>query len=301
MPTVSIILPTYNRAHLLSRAIQSVLDQTYQDFELIIVDDGSTDNTEEIVKSFNDERIKYIWQGENKGVSAARNTGIKMAKGKYIAFQDSDDEWMPEKLEKQVRAFEAALPEVGIVYTGFFTVINDKKRYITSIGVTLEEGDIFSTLLKGNFIGAPTILIKRECFERVGMFDDLFPPMEDWKLLLKMSRHYQFKCIDEPLVTSYLQPDSISANQSALIKAFKLILETYFEDIKQDRRVLASYYFRLGNFLCPYGELSQGRSYLFRSIKTYPLDIKALGAFLASLFGQNIYKIVARSYRKLLR
>ena len=107
-PTVSIIIPTYNRAHLIGRAIQSVLNQTYQNFEIIVVDDGSTDNTEEMIKEFqkHDKRIKYIRHEKNRGGAAARNTGIKVARGEYIAFQDSDDEWLPEKLEKQMDVFQ---------------------------------------------------------------------------------------------------------------------------------------------------------------------------------------------------
>ena len=129
MPTVSIIIPTYNREQLLGRAIKSVLAQTYQDFELIIVDDGSTDNTERLVKSFNSEKTRYIRHRKNKGPAAARNTGIRSAKGDYIAFQDSDDEWMPEKLEKQMRAFTTAPPEVGVVYTSYYSTINKGKRF----------------------------------------------------------------------------------------------------------------------------------------------------------------------------
>jgi len=106
-PTVSVIIPTYNRAHLVGRSIQSVINQTYQDFEIIVVDDGSTDNTEDIIKEFQkkDKRIKHIKHNKNKGGSAARNTGIRAARGEYIAFLDSDDEWMPTKLEKQTSYF----------------------------------------------------------------------------------------------------------------------------------------------------------------------------------------------------
>jgi len=118
-PIVSVIIPTYIRAHVLAKAIQSLLNQTYQDFEIIVVDDGSIDNTEEVVKSFNDPRIRYIRHKENCGGSAARNTGIRAAYGECIAFQDSDDEWLPEKLEKQMQVFENAPAEVGVVYTGF--------------------------------------------------------------------------------------------------------------------------------------------------------------------------------------
>jgi glycosyltransferase involved in cell wall biosynthesis len=301
MPTVSIIIPTYNREHLLGRAIHSVLAQTYLEFELIIVDDGSTDNTERLVKSFNSEKIKYIQYRENKGIVAARNTGIQSAKGDYIAFLDSDDKWMPEKLERQMRIFEKAPPEVGIVYTGFVIIRNNKKKYVLSGGITSKDGDVFSNLLKGDFVLPSATLVKGECFKRAGMFDERFSPIEDSELFLRMSRYYQFKCINEPLVIYYPQPDSISANKSARIKPYRLILETYFEDLKQDKRILASYYVRLGNLLCCYGELSQGRGYIIRSIKAYPLDIRVLGALLVSLLGKSIYSMVAESYREIMK
>jgi hypothetical protein len=129
------------------------------------------------------------------------------------------------------------------------------------------------------------------------MFGEGFSPMEDWELFLRIARHFEFRFVDEPLVVQYHQPDSISANRSALIKAFKLILETYFEDIQQDKRVLANYYFRLGNYLCRHGELGQGRGNLIKSIKAYPLDTRALGALVLSLFGQGSYNAVAKVQR----
>ncbi len=299
-PTVSIVIPTYNRAHLLSRAIQSVLNQTYADFELIIVDDGSTDETEKLVKSFNSRMIRYIRYRENKGEAAARNAGIQSAKGEYLAFLDSDDEWMSEKLEKQMRIFEKAPPEVGIVYTGFVVTRNKKKKYILSGGMASENGDVFRNLLKGDFVLPSTILIKVECFKRAGVFDERFSRMADSELFLRMSRYYQFKCVNEPLVIYYPQPDSISANKSTCIKPYKLILEMYFEDIKQDKRILASYYFVLGDLVCCYGELSQGRDYFIRSVKAYPRDIRFFGAFLISLLGKRIYSVVAKRYHEII-
>jgi glycosyltransferase involved in cell wall biosynthesis len=300
MPTVSVILPTYNRARLLGRAIQSVFAQTYQDFELIVVDDGSTDNTESLVKSFNSEKIRYIRHRQNKGASAARNTGIQSAKGAYIAFQDSDDEWMPEKLEKQMRAFETAPPEVGIVYTGFFIITTNKREYKPSAEITPKDGNIFSSIIKGEYLVSPqTIVVKRECFEKAGLFDEHLPAMEDWEMALRLSKHYHFKYINEPLVLYYPQSDSLSRNKSAVIQAYQQVLERYFEDIKQDKRLMAKHYLRLGHFLYSNGELSQGRNHFTRSIKLYPLDIKAIGAFLFSCFGTRLYKILARRYWKL--
>ena len=165
-PKVSVIIPTYNRAHLVGRAIRSVLNQTYQDFEIIVVDDGSTDNTEEVVKSFNDPRIRYIRHEENKGAAAARNTGIKAAKGKFIAFQDSDDEWLPKKLEKQMEAFDNASPKVGVVYTGFWSIEGNVKRYSLNKEIVHKEGDIHSQILQGNFIGTPAAVVKKACFKK---------------------------------------------------------------------------------------------------------------------------------------
>ena len=214
-PKVSIILPTYNRAYIIEKAIQSVLNQTYQDFELIIVDDGSTDNTEEIIKKLQekDKRIRYIKLETNKGAAAARNEGIKIAHGKYITFQDSDDEWLPEKLEKQMKIFETT-PEDIIVYTGFWRIDGDEKTYIPDINISNREGYIHKELLKGNFVGTPSILLKKETLEKVALFDECLQRCQDWDLVIRLSEYYNFKLIDEPLYTSHILTDSISANMS---------------------------------------------------------------------------------------
>ena len=298
-PRVSVIIPSYNRAHLLGRAIQSVLDQTYQDFEIIVVDDGSKDNTEEVVRSFNDKRIRYIRHEVNKGGATARNTGIKAARCEYIAFQDSDDEWLPDKLEKQMKVFEKVSPKVGVVYTGFRRIENDKKTYIPSSKVSQKEGDIHKTLLKGNFVSTPVAVVKRECFKRGGMFDEELLPLEDWELWIRISKYYQFKVIDESLVISYHQPDSISANQNAVFRARKLILEKHFEDIKENREFLANQYFSMGVALCSCGELRQGRSYLVKAVMAYPLNIRSLLLAFISLFGQGACNKTTKSYRKI--
>jgi hypothetical protein len=117
------------------------------------------------------------------------------------------------------------------------------------------------------------------------MFDENLPRLQDWELFIRMSKYYHFKCIDEPLVTSYYQPQIISADQNALIRALELILEKHFEDIKRSRRLLGKHYFGIGLPLCSNGELKQGRRYLLKAVKTHPLNIKALGAVLVSLLG----------------
>ena len=180
MPKVSVIIPTYNRAHLIGRSIQSVLNQTYQDFEIIIVDDGSTDDTEDVIRNFNDSRIIYIRHKENKGPSAARNTGIKASKGEFIAFQDSDDEWFPEKLDKQIEAFEMN-PGFGIIYTDMLRI--DKEGAIKYWhSPTVSHGQIINPNTMDYQVmglGIISTLIKRECFNKVGYFDENYPRLED--------------------------------------------------------------------------------------------------------------------------
>ena len=300
-PTVSVIIPTYNRAKLLPRAIKSVLNQTFKDFEVIIVDDGSTDNTEEVINEFqkHDKRIKYIRHEKNKGAAAARNTGIKIAQGEYIAFQDSDDEWLPEKLEKQMKIFESAPAEIGVVYTGLWRMGNSRKVYIPSIKRVQKEGNIHIELLNRNFIALPTVIIRKECFKKAGMFDECFPRFQDWELFIRISRVYKFKYIDEPLVNSYFTPISISTDRDAFVKAFNLILEKYHEDFTKDRKILSKHQYLIGNFLCQNGDLHQGRDYLFRAVRLYPLNIKFLLATFISFLGQGIYNKVLKIYLKI--
>jgi len=247
-PTVSVVIPTYNRAHLLGGAIQSVLSQTYQDFELIVVDDGSTDDTEEVVRSFSDERLRHIRLEENSRTAAVpRNTGIKIATGEYLAFLDSDDEWLPQKLEKQVKAFEEASPKVGIVYTGMWWIRDNEKTYLPFSSVIQKEGNIGKELLKRNFVWGSVALVKKECFNRVGMFDEKLSYGEDCDMWLRVSKYYDFKLIDEPLVAAYYTSSSMSANPTAVSRGVILFIEKHFHEFKEnDKRSLAKFYFNAG-------------------------------------------------------
>jgi len=301
-PTVSIAIATYNRAHLLKRAIQSILNQTYQDFEIIVVDDGSTENTEEVVKSFTDKRIRFIKHKENKGLSATRNTGIKAARGKYVAFQDDDDEWLPEKLEKQMNVFKNAQRKVGVVYTGFWRIEGDKKIYIPSREIQQKDGDIHKEILKGNFITAQAAVVKKECFQISGMFDEQIASRQDWELWIKISKDWYFKFIDEPLTIVYRIPDSISLRQKVAITGWKPILEKHLTEFKKDRKLLAKHYLRIGaSFnLLDSREFYEGRKYIFKAIRTWPLiNISYLIIALISLLGLAPYTKVVKLYRRI--
>lgn len=239
MPAISIILPTYKRAHVLGRAIRSILNQTFQDFELIIIDDNSKDGTEEIVRGFNSEKIKYVCQAVKTSPAAARNNGVRLAQGRYVAFLDSDDEWMPDKLTRQFTELEKTPSEVGVIYSRCCLITNNIKTYVPPTWVNPKEGKIFCSLLKMSFVYLQSALVKRECFTRVGLFDENFRVAEDYDLFLRLSKIYHFRYIDEPLVIIYPQTDSISRNQNAHLASTRRLLEKYLEDIKPDKRLLA--------------------------------------------------------------
>jgi glycosyltransferase involved in cell wall biosynthesis len=299
MPTVSVIIPTYNRAHVLGRSIQSVLNQTFQDFELIIVDDGSTDDTEALVNRFRSKKIKYIRHQVNQGGSAAPapNTGLRLAKGDYIAFQDDDDEWMPEKLERQMKVMCTAPPEVGVVYARC-TKYDSLGYYIRPLKVAKKEGYLFKQLLNECCIQWTTALIRRECFDKVGLINENFLFARDWDFLLRISQHYQFLYIDDPLVIIYELPERRRLKYERRIVDIQRILEMYLPQIKQDRKVLAKYYDQIAHVSCMLGRIGQGRHYYLKSLKAYPMDIVSISAFLTSLLGSRIYNTAATIYRR---
>jgi glycosyltransferase involved in cell wall biosynthesis len=201
-PQVSIIIPTYNRAHFLPDAIESVFAQTYRNWELIVVDDGSTDNTKEVVEKYG-SRVRYFYQ-ENKGPGAARNLGIRQARGEYIAFLDSDDMWMPEKLERQVRLFERE-PDVGLAGCGCYYVDEGGTvRGAEQAPYTIDHKDMqVRCALVGSTDAA---MARRVCFEEVGLFDESLLRCEDWDMWLRISKRYTVKCIRDPLVKIRVHP-----------------------------------------------------------------------------------------------
>jgi len=294
-PLVSIVLPTYNRANLLERALRSIINQTYSNFEVIVVDDCSKDATEHVVRSFHDERIRYIRHEKNMGAVTARNTGINAGRGEYIAFQDSDDEWLSTKLEKQVNAFNFGPPDLGVVYTSFWLIDQGKKILIPRSDVKQTEGKIHTALLEKNFVNTPTTVVRKECFEKVGVFENL-PRLQEWGLWLKISKHYHFRHINEPLVNAYRQPDSISRNMNAFITARKIILKKYFSELSRTPKLLSQHYFEIGYALCLNGQIEAGRSYFHDAMKIYPLNIKLLLSNLISFFGLETYNKFATVY-----
>lgn len=231
MSRISVIIPTYNRAGKIEKSIKSVLDQTYKDFTLIIVDDCSKDNTEEVINEIGDERIVYHRLLENKGAGGARNEGARLAETEYIAFQDSDDIWLPDKLEKQVEYMENN-PDAGLVY-GKMKVISPEKTYEFPNDSVLGdlEGDIFHYLLRRNSIGTPVMFMKKKFFDEVGGFDTSLRCLEDWEFAIRFSKKFKIGYIDEVLIDSYLSDGGVSRNIGAYYETRCKILARYKEDI----------------------------------------------------------------------
>ena len=195
-PLVSVIIPTYNRGWIIKEAIDSILAQDYTEFELIVVDDGSTDHTSDVLDSYGND-IKVLFQ-KNKGVSAARNRGIAEASGKFIAFLDSDDLWLPQKLTVQIEFFnqtpDALICQTEEVWIRNGLRVNPKKRHKKPSGM------IFNPSLELCLVSPSAVMIRRSLFGRVGKFDETLPACEDYDLWLRISCRFPVHLIDTPLI-----------------------------------------------------------------------------------------------------
>ncbi len=282
MPTVSVVIPTYNRAHKIGRAIKSVLNQTFADFEIIIVDDGSADNTEEVVKGFADERISYIRHKQNSGTCAApRNTGIGAAQGEYIAFLSDDDEWLPQMLEKQVNKFKSVSADVGVIYCGY-AIVNDKTGETLSESIPNEGGDIFESMVKGDIaLGDLTPLVRKECFQKAGTFDTEFFICDLWDLLIRISKYYKFDFVPQVLCKYYIHPEQVSTSLERTIEGHDRITRKYRNYLSKpllSKRLqhIGTLYFYEGNF-------RQATKYFGEALKQ---NTGAIYAYMRFLLGQ---------------
>ncbi|AWK90283.1 glycosyltransferase family 2 protein [Azospirillum thermophilum] len=193
-PLVSIVIPAFNRAHTLRRAIASVLAQEIADWELIVVDDGSSDGSADIPLSYNDPRIRVLRHERNRGAAAARNTGVGAARGRYIAFLDSDDEWLPGKLATQLAAMEKPSGAPQVSCTGFVLHREESGRY--SERRPKADGSWFDTMLDGCYVSpGSTMMVRRDCFTAVGPLDEGLPRLEDWDWLLRCMERFSFDCL----------------------------------------------------------------------------------------------------------
>lgn len=230
---VSIIMPAYNRGYTIGNAIQSVLGQTSPNWELIIVDDGSEDNTEDVVKAFSDSRIVYMKNEQNKGANYSRNRGCKAAKGRFLAFLDSDNIWKETMIKRQLNVLENSEDKVAFAFCKQEVI--DKKVHIFP-SVEFDVDNLGKTLRRGNVVDTNTAILKREVLEAVGGFDDHMPRMQDWELFFRIVVVYHYKAIFIPeiLDTNVIQLNSISNDNHKYCKALNLFLRKHYNYFTSD-------------------------------------------------------------------
>ncbi|UPV76852.1 glycosyltransferase (plasmid) [Halorussus limi] len=270
MPTVSVVIPTYNRAELLTRAIDSVLAQTYDDFELVVVDDGSTDDTEAVVTGYDDDRVRYLAHETNRGANPARNTGIEAAEGEYVAFLDSDDEWRPRKLDAQLDRLSGTGDEWVAVYCDYEVTVPGASGLIREAAADLLATDDGEAVVEGgeDLVGptladtlhtgaGSTLLVRTEVARRIDGFDEDLDWFQDPDFLLRVLLEGNLAHVPEPLVVRHYSGSPDADTAAAADEEF---LDKHADSVRRAERdgydvrgahdlVLAKYYLREGRFL----------------------------------------------------
>jgi len=308
---VSVIIPTYNRAAFVCEAINSVFSQTFKDYEVIIVDDGSTDNTKEVLNSYC-RNIKYVFQ-ENQGASAARNTGLKQSKGNYIAFLDSDDMWLPSKLQKQVNILDRH-ENVGLVYSNI--AYCDELGNIQSVASKSKmflSGYLFKeVLLRKVMCGyPPTWLIRKTCFDAIGYFDTSLKMSEDRDFSVRIAKQYKIFGIIEPLTLVRQHDPNFRLGRSPAREReyyYFRFLDKLFRDNKDDptinkykKWIISDYNSSAGkNYLREWNS-KEARNRFWLSILNNPLNFGSYLYFIFALTGKTGIKNTILIRREILK
>ena len=289
---VTVIIPTYNRAHLIQRSIRSVLNQTYKNIELIVVDD-SNDDTEVKVKEIKDERLIYIKNKQRMGVSKARNMAIEISTGELIAFQDSDDEWHPDKLEKQVNLLLKSPPDVAAVYCGmeFFDIKTGKK-----IGDDRQNDNFKVDFLSGSHLphtpATQTVLIKKSVLNEVGFFDENLQVAEDTELAMRVSKKYRYGYVNEPLIKVARNHNSLMSNVKNYTLAKEIIIEKHKDFLS--KKILWGLCKEVANYYILKLEYKKAKEYIKKSFG-FEFDLKTAFQYGAIIFVPFLIKY---SYNK---
>lgn len=286
---VSVIVPSYNRSKLLPRALQSIMGQTYPNLEVVVVDDGSAEDVKGVVDGINDGRIMYLRHDANRGVSAARNTGIAAASGRYIGFLDSDDEWLPRKVEKQLASISKEHgPSVCYCFTEAYS--DDQQRLI-AVNRFSREGDILHYALIGNGLEkgwtglcvlVVELLMPREVLLKAGQFDERYRSHEDWELLIRLAADNRFVCVPEVLVRGHKHGMGHIVNRpDDVVRTRRLIFEAHRAQYYADRPAASAFFSALAYYQGLSGRrgeamLSLARAAAFRPLSKEPYAKAAL-------------------------
>lgn len=267
---VSVTVRAYNRAYILKQTIESILRSTYANIEVIVVDDGSTDNTRELMKGFTDPRVRYIVHETNRGASAAVDTGVRASRGDFVAVCDSDDHFLPEKIQKSVDRLKSLPARYGMVASNHYDALPDGTK---KIGITEKNhARIFPM--------PSTWVIRREVFDKIGSFDPRLWAGEDTEFWARFRSRYDFYFIEEPLVIKTASPDHFFANKEKLLKWRKLSAE----NVKGETRLYAFMLFIYAKDLWKCGYKTEARQNFFRAFLADPLRPVYLTRYLSSIF-----------------
>ena len=301
---ISVIIPTYNSVKYISEAICSVLLQTCTDYEIIVIDDGSTDSTREIIEN-NFTQVRYFYV-QNQGVSRARNYGIRRARGEFIAFLDADDLWLPEKLEKQLKVFDAD-QELMMVFTehrvfdtnGFRKAIFSKKK-------RLMKGDVVKNIFLYSHVALPTVMVRRQVFQEIGYFEEDLKAAEDDNLWMRIALKFRIHLLDEVLVHCRWTENSLSRSASNLFSGVLKnvdLIENKYPDLRKRlgraniRKKKSDIYSFYGYFLFSSGDYAMAKRYYLKSITFYP-KISSLIYCFSFFFPSTIIEQVRKMKRK---
>jgi glycosyltransferase involved in cell wall biosynthesis len=284
--TISVVVPAYNVERTILETIESVQQQTFSDFEIIVIDDGSTDQTSEIVKSLEDERIK-IFSYPNGGLPVARNRGISHATGKFIAFIDADDLWTSDKLELQLAALQQH-PEAGVAYSWTSDFVDEQKENLYSYEPMFFEGNVLPNLLVKNFlVSGSNPLIRREAIESVGEFDPMLKSCEDWDFYLRLAAKWNFVVVPKWQILYRRSSTSMSSKVEIMETAALTVLERAFQTISMEYQYLkpqsfawvfhycAQQYLRYATNL---SDVNQAGHRIWKAIRLYPRILFRRGA-----------------------
>ena len=275
---ISVIIPCYNREKLIKRAIKSLQDQTYSNIEIFVVDDCSTDNSVQVIKKQmeTDSRIKLLENQTNSGANYSRNQGIRAAKGSYLSFLDSDDEWTPETLELLYKKITNCPEKVGAVYSGMLKILGEEKQKI----YPKHRGEVFKKLMTEGTIGTYP-LIKREVFEKVGLFDEheilRKGGHQDYEMWIRIAQFYEFEYVNKLTLIYHFQQDSITfntliKNPEKKIRAYLYIWNKYRERIGNDREIYAFYCYKIFELLSAGKRRKLAKKVLFMGLKARPFQ-----------------------------
>ena len=286
---VSVVIPAYNRVNLLPRAVSSALSQTHQDLEVLVVDDASAEDIRGILSTYHDPRLIYHRLDKNQGSSAARNWGIANAKGRYVAFLDSDDEWRPTKLEAQLARLKLKGPGYRACYT--------KREKVDDVtGKTIDftthkvEGDILADTLYRTRLLLSSLVVERSLLLEVGSFDERIRIAQDWDLYLRLAQRTLFAYVDEPLTLYHLHEGQISNTydgNKAYVESLSLIYEKHKDLYRRDKKARGELLNQIGYYQMTCGMRKEARRSFLGSIRHDPLQKRAYVSLARMVKGWN--------------